>query len=184
MTMPASGGTLTPPVGEGDHTEGRADAPVTLVEYGDYECPFCGMAFPIVQKLQEAMGEELRFVFRNFPLQEAHAHAFHAAVAAEVVGVHEPMFWRMHDILFTHQDALQDKDLIGYATSLVVPPPDIAKAFQGGHFADRVRADFRSGVRSGVNGTPTFFLNGERYDGDWRDPSSFLADLRAVAARA
>jgi protein-disulfide isomerase len=175
-------GALTPPVSASDHAEGSAGAPVTLVEYGDYECPHCGAAFPVTKALQREMGRELRFVFRNFPLREAHPHAQHAAIAAEAAGAHgDAKFWAMHDVMFEHQDALADADLAGYAEALGIPPNEIFAAFEGGPFADRVRADFRSGVRSGVNGTPTFFVNGVRYDGDWRDVQTFAAVLRDAA---
>lgn len=178
--------TLTPPVSATDHAEGPAGAPVTLVEYGDYECPFCGEAFSVTKALQREMGRELRFVFRNFPLREAHPHAQHAAVAAEAVGAHgDAKYWAMHGALFENQHALDDADLVAYAAELGVPEAEIVAAFEGGPFADRVRSDFRSGVRSGVNGTPTFFVNGVRYDGDWRDVRSFVAALReAVSAHA
>jgi protein-disulfide isomerase len=174
--------TLTPAVSASDHAQGPSDAPVTVVEYGDYECSHCGTAFSIVQGLQQEMGKGLRFVFRNFPLKESHPHAAHAAIAAEAVGAHgEPKFWAMHDALFTHQRALEDADLERYAQEIGVPGPEIAQAFLGGPFADRVRGDFRSGVRSGVNGTPTFFVNGARFDGDWRDRATLLHALSAAA---
>lgn len=176
--------SLTPPVSDTDHVEGDANAPVTLVEYGDYECAYCGLAFPIVKTLQQKMGKEMCFVFRNFPLREAHPHAQHAAIAAEAVGAHgERKFWSMHDALYEHQNALEDSDLAEYAGALGVAAGELASAFEGGAIADRVRADFRGGVRSGVNGTPTFFVDGERYDDDWRDVPAFLAALRAAATR-
>ena len=179
-------GTLTPPVSDTDHAEGPAGAPVTLVEYGDYACPHCGAAFPVTKALQREMGRELRFVFRNFPLREAHPHAQHAAIAAEAVGAHgDAKFWAMHDALFENQDALDDAELVAHAKALGVPAAEIVAAFESGPSADRVRADFRNGVRSGVNGTPTFFVNGVRYDGDWRDVRSFVTALREAArARA
>jgi Protein-disulfide isomerase len=174
--------TLTPPVSDRDHVQGPANAKITLVEYGDYECPYCGSAYPVVKQLQNEMGAKMRFVFRNFPLSEAHPHALHAAIAAVSVGMHgEDEFWRMHDMLYEHQDALEDDDLVGYAESIGVPGADVVNAFAGGQSAELVRADFRSGIRSGVNGTPTFFVNGERYDGNWSDAQSFLAALRSAA---
>jgi protein-disulfide isomerase len=174
--------TLAPPVSEMDHAEGPATAKVTLVEYGDYECPYCGSAYLIVKALQKAMGKELRFVFRNFPLREAHPHALHAAIAAEVVGAKgEKAFWGMHDTLYENQRALEDDDLARYAKKFGVTAEELASAFEGGSFADRVRADFRSGIRSGVNGTPTFFVNGDRYDDNWTDIPTFLVALRAAA---
>src|SRR5258708_31155028 len=112
-----SNGQLTPPVSNRDHIAGPDDAPVTLVEYGDYECRYCGMAYPVVKRARQALGDELRFVFRNFPLAEAHPHARVAAEAGEAAGA-QGKFWEMHDTLFEHQDALEAEDLIGYAESL------------------------------------------------------------------
>jgi protein-disulfide isomerase len=155
---------LTPPVSDRDHAQGPPHAPVTLVEYGDFECPHCRRAYPIVKTVQRSMGKDLRFVFRNFPLTKSHEHAAHAAEMAEIAG-QEGKFWEMHDLLFEHQDALEDEDLIGYAASLGIDPTRAAAALAQGLFSERVREDFASGVRSGVNGTPTFFINGARYDG-------------------
>jgi protein-disulfide isomerase len=182
VTATDASSTLTPPVTDRDHAQGPANAKVTLVEYGDYECPYCGRAYPIVKQLQEQLGKQLRFVFRNFPLRQAHPHALHAAIAAEAVGAHgESEFWRMHDTIYEHQDALEDEDLAGYAESIGVPATEIVDAFAGGPIAGRVRADFRGGTRSGVNGTPTFFVNGERYDGNWTDVELFASVLRSAA---
>jgi protein-disulfide isomerase len=182
MTAIDASGTLTPPVSDGDHAQGPGNAKVTLVEYGDYECSYCGRAHPIVKKLQAQLGKQLRFVFRNFPLRQAHPHALHAAIAAEAVGAHgEREFWHMHDTLYEHQDALEDEDLARYAEAIGVPASEIAVAFAGGPFAERVRTDFRGGTRSGVNGTPTFFVNGERYDGNWTDVENFASVLRNAA---
>jgi protein-disulfide isomerase len=174
-------GRLTPPVSERDHVAGTSDAPVTLVEYGDYECPHCGRAYPILKEVQRRLGSQLRFVFRNFPLKEAHPHAQHAAEAAEAAGA-QGKFWEMHDAIFEHQDALEDPDLAQYADALGLDADRLARELEAGVYAKRVRNDFRSGVRSGVNGTPTFFLNGLRYDGDWSDEEAFIGDLRVAAA--
>lgn len=172
--------TLTPPVGEHDHTAGPDDAPVTLVEFGDYECPYCGMAYPIVKAAQRKLGERLRFVFRNFPLREIHPHAQHAAEAAESAGA-QGKYWEMHDIIFEHQHALEDKDLLGYAETLGLDPDRVAGDLAGETYVKHVRDDFRSGVRSGVNGTPTFFINGERYNGPWADELQFVRALEGAA---
>ncbi|NUQ21311.1 MAG: thioredoxin domain-containing protein [Gemmatimonadaceae bacterium] len=178
-----SGGQLTPPLADGDHILGSDDAPLTLVEYGDYECPYCGMAYPIVKEVQQHLGDRLRFAFRNFPLTESHPHAEHAAEAAEEAAV-QGRFWEMHDTLFEHQRALDDTQLVRYAAELGLDASEMERALDEGRRAPRVRRDFRSGVRSGVNGTPTFFINGRRYDGDWTDPSAFLRALRATAEHA
>lgn len=175
-----SDGRLTPPVSERDHVAGPDDAPITLVEYGDYECPSCGMAYPIVKAVQRELGTKLRFVFRYFPLAEIHPHARHAAQAAEAAAA-QGRFWEMHDLIFEHQRALEDRDLIRYAEMLGLDAARIAGELEDGTYAKRVRDDFRSGVRSGVNGTPTFFINGERYEGPWMDEEAFLHALRDAA---
>jgi len=171
---------LTPPVSERDHIAGPDDAPVTLVEYGDYECPYCGMAHPVVKRAQRELGKQLRFVFRNFPLAEAHPHAQIAAQAAEAAGA-QGRFWEMHDMIFEHQDALEVKDLLGYAASLGLDAEQIARDLEAGTYVKRVKEDFRSGVKSGVNGTPTFFVNGARYDGSWANEKAFIGALRDAA---
>jgi len=179
-----SDGTLTPPVSaERDHIAGPESAPVTLVEYGDYQCPYCGMAYPIVKSLQRALGNKLRFVFRNFPLSESHEYAEHAAEAAESAGA-QGKFWEMHDMLYENQEQLTDRDLVSYGEKLDLNAEQIAQDLEDGTFRSRVREDFRGGVRSGVNGTPSFFVNGRRYDGGWNDPEQFLRALRAVADHA
>ena len=179
MTHEAEGPRLVLPVGPRDHGEGPANAPVTLVEYGDYECPHCARAYPIVKAVQKRLGRRLRFVFRNFPLKEMHPHAEHAAEAAEAAGAHG-MFWPMHDALFEGQDALDDEHLIGYAADLGLDARRIAAELGEHAHAPRVREDFLSGVRSGVNGTPTFFLSGRRYDGSWDEEELVASIERAI----
>jgi len=172
--------TLNPPVDAGrDHVQGFADAPVTLVEYGDYECPHCGNAHPIVRSIQQKMDDRLRFVFRNFPLSEIHPHANHAAQAAEAAGA-QGVFWEMHHALFTHQKALADLDLKEIATEAGSDGEKVLEDVIKGTYAARVREDFLSGVRSGVNGTPTFFINGQRYNDAW-DEETLLAALERSA---
>jgi protein-disulfide isomerase len=166
-----------------DHVAGPDEAPVTLVEYGDYECPYCGMAYPIVKAVERELGSQLRFVFRNFPLAEIHPHARHAAQAAEAAGA-QGKFWEMHDMLFEHQDALEDADLVRYAEQLGFDADRVARELEAGTYAKRVRDDFRSGVRSGVNGTPTFFVNGLRYEGSWANEEAFIRALRDAARQA
>jgi protein-disulfide isomerase len=137
----------------------------------------------VVQALQEQLGERLRFVFRNFPLTEIHPHALHAAEAAESVAAQagEDAYWRMHHAIFEHQqdapDALDDEHLVGYATSVGADPAQVAQDLAGNRYEQQVRADFMSGVRSGVNGTPTFFINGARFDGDWTNVKLFASAL-------
>ncbi|HWC73775.1 MAG TPA: thioredoxin domain-containing protein [Gemmatimonadales bacterium] len=166
---------LTVLVGPRDHVQGPSAAPVTLLEYGDFECPHCGRAYPIVKEIQRRLGADLRFAFRHFPLTQIHPHAEHAAESAEATAEHDK-FWPMHDLLFEHQDSLEDPQLIEYATELGIDPEWFASALEDGRFEHRVREQFLSGVRSGVNGTPTFFVNGVRYDGSWDALGDVLAD--------
>jgi protein-disulfide isomerase len=174
---------LTPPVSERDHASGPENAPVTLVEYGDFECPYCGMAYLVVKSAQRELGKQLRFVFRNFPLAEAHPHARLAAQAAEAAAV-QGKFWEMHDALFEHQDALEAEDIAGYAKSLGLDMAQFARDLQDAKYTKRVRDDFRSGVRSGVNGTPTFFINGSRFEGSWANEKAFIHALQEAAQQS
>src|SRR5687767_7997045 len=173
---------LRVPVTADDHAEGPPAAPVTLVEYGDYECPHCGHAYPIVKEVQKQLGSQLRFVFRNFPLREAHPHAQHAAEAAEAAAV-QGRFWEMHDILFERQRALDDAHLEQYARSIGLDESRFLAALTGHDFASRVQRDFTGGVRSGVNGTPTFFINGVRHDDSW-DVATLVSAVRAAIEAA
>jgi len=173
-------GQLTLPVGERDHRQGPDAAPVTLVEYGDYECPHCGRAYLIVKEVQARLGERLRFVFRNFPLTQSHPHAQHAAAAAEAAAA-QGRFWEMHDLLYERQEALEDRDLEQYAAELGLDTVRFAAELAAQTHAPRVREDFMSGVRSGVNGTPTFFINGVRHDDSWA-ADTLTAALGAAAA--
>jgi protein-disulfide isomerase len=173
-------GRLTLPVGPRDHTQGPDEAPVTLVEYGDYECPYCGMAYPIVKLVQKQAGKLLRFAYRNFPLTEVHPHSEQAAEAAESAGAHG-RFWPMHDMLFENQQALGVEALLLYAKAVGVDPRVVATDLANHTYLPRVREDFMSGVRSGVNGTPSFFINGLRFDGDWTNVDSFTAVIASAA---
>ena len=180
MSRRSEAAVLTPAISARDHVKGPADAAVTLVEYGDFECPHCGRAYPIIKAVQQAIGPRLRFAFRNFPLRESHPHAEHAAEAAEAAGA-QGKFWEMHDRLFERQFALDDEYLVEYATDLGLDAQRFAKELAEGAYAPRVREDFRSGVLSGVNGTPTFFIDGVRYDGSW-ELEPLLAALKQQAA--
>lgn len=181
-------GRLTPPVGSHDHVQGGDSFEVTLVEYGDYECPHCGRAFPIVERVKKRMGRRLRFVFRNFPLSEIHPHAEHAAEATESAAANggPAAFWELHRMIFEHQqdgpDALSDDALAQYAEDAGFKANAVLHDIRSGTYRERVRADFMSGVHSGVNGTPTFFIEGVRYDGSWDEES--LLDALDAAARA
>jgi protein-disulfide isomerase len=135
-----------------------------LVEYGDYECPDCAVASVVVDHLKEIFGDRICFVFRHFPVTQIHSHALPAAELAEAAAI-VGRFWEVHSILFKHQDALAERDLLRYADWLAMDNDSLADALTIHAYKNRVREDFTSGVRSGVNGTPTFFLNGARYDG-------------------
>jgi protein-disulfide isomerase len=160
-------------VGPDDHVRGPAEAPLTLVEYGDYECPYCGEAYPIVKEIEEILGDDLRSVFRNFPLTEVHPHAFQAAEAAEAAGGHG-RFWEMHDRLFENQQRLGRDDLLAHAKAVGLDVERFEADLEQGVYEARVRADFLTGVSSGVNGTPTFFVNGVRHNGRY-DLETLLA---------
>jgi protein-disulfide isomerase len=166
---------LTVPVSKRDHIQGPANAAATLLEYGDYECPACGAAHPLVKAIQQTLGDRLCFAFRHFPLNNVHPRAQSAAEAAEAASV-QGAFWEMHDLLFENQDALDYDDLAEYAALLGLDVSRLIKEVVAGAHAGRVREDFSSGVRSGVNGTPSFFINGVRYDGP-RGLDSMLAAL-------
>lgn len=170
---------LTIPVNSSDHIQGEKDATVTLVEYGDFECPYCGRAYPIVKRLQEMEGNKILFVFRNFPLSEVHPHALHAAYAAEAAAK-LGKFWEMHDLLFENQQALEDIDLLAYAKELNLDIPQFSEDMKTEEVIKKVQNDFISGVRSGVNGTPTFFINGQRHDGSYE--LDFLMEAIEMAA--
>jgi len=179
-------GVLRIPVGPDDHQAGPTDAPITLVEYGDFQCPWCFRAHPIVMALQARFGAKLRFVFRNFPLTELHPNAEHAAEAAESVNASSgpDAYWRMHHHIYQHQqdaaNALDDAHLIAYAAAIGGDSTRVGKDLESGAHQARIEADFMSGVRSGVNGTPTFFINGQRFDGEWTRLEQFAAALQGA----
>jgi len=156
--------TLTLPIATRDHMQGPIDAPVALVEYGDYECSFCGEVYPIIKAIQDRLGDKLCFAFRNFPLAKMHPHAQHAAEVAEAAAA-QGKFWEMHDMLYEHQGALDDEHLAEYATAVGLDARGLIAEVQAGAHTARVREDIKSGARGGVNGTPSFFINGGRYDG-------------------
>ncbi len=163
MTQESETARLTLPVGKRDHQWGPETAPVTLVEYGDFECPSCGEAYPIIKEIKLRLRDRLRFVFRHFPLTQVHPHAQHAAEAAEAAAAQEK-FWQMHDCLFEHQQALDDAHLVHYALALHFDEETFKREMTEHAHTNRVREDVLSGVGSGVNGTPTFFINGVRHD--------------------
>jgi protein-disulfide isomerase len=164
---------LAEPIEPDDHIEGNPQAPLKIVEYGDYECPFCRRAYLQMKPVIAEAGDRLGYVFRNFPLTQVHPHAENAAEAAEIAGRYG-RFWEMHGMLFENQDALDDGSLIRYAVALGISADEFADQLASHVMAPRVRADFMSGLRSGVSGTPTFFINGDRFEGSSDDLVTLL----------
>jgi protein-disulfide isomerase len=179
MSRTYSPPTLTEPVGPNDWADGPADAPVTFVEYGDFECPHCGALESVLKELRRLAGPGMRFVFRHFPLTSSHPHAEIAAEAAEAAGA-QGAFWPMHDALLANQQALEVDDLVGYAAALGLDEDRVTADLASHVYEPMVREDFMSGVRSGVSGTPTFFINGTRYDGDYELDALAQAIRRAA----
>ena len=171
--------SLQPPVSAKDHFQGRSDAVIQLVEYGDYQCSLCGQAYPIIKSIQQEFGDDLRFVFRNFPLSEIHHHAKLAAVAAEAADRHGK-YWEMHDMLFVNQLELHRSALMTYAQMIDLDLFQFEKDLDDNLLFEKVEADFESGLRSGVNGTPSFFINGIKYNGGWEEPSLSLFIKRKI----
>jgi protein-disulfide isomerase len=170
---------LITPVNIGtDHIRGSVDAPISIVEYGDYECPYTGMAYPIVKEIMKQFNDKVYFVFRNFPLNDIHPHAQHAAEAAEVAATQDK-FWQMHDYLFEHQKALDDNHLLQYAGKLGLDINKFKKEVIEHTYAPLIEESLKSGIDSGVQGTPTFFVNGERYEDSW-DLETFCNFLKTL----
>jgi protein-disulfide isomerase len=155
---------LKSPVNSTDHIRGNSNAPLELVEYGDFECSDCGHAYPIIKAIQQALGDDLKFVFRNFPLTQIHPHAVNAAVATEAAAL-QNKFWEMHDIILQNQKHLEFEDLLLYAKKIDLDSNQFKGDMQKNALLAKVEADFESGVRSGVNRTPSFFINGVKYEG-------------------
>ena len=163
-----------------DWIRGDVEAPVTILEYGDFECPYCGMAYPVLEALIVDYPDMNRLVFRNFPITTAHPHAALAAEAAETAGA-QGKFWEMHDMLFTNQDRLEPGDLRDYAQEIGLHMARFDQEMRSHAHQDEVRRDFRRGIQDGVNGTPTIFLNGLRYDGP-RDYRSLLSVIESLVS--
>ena len=174
--------TLTMPVSERDHRRGGEGAPLTLLEYGDYECPQCRQAYPIVRAIERSFGDRLRFAFRHFPLTNVHPHAQRAAEAAEWAAA-QGVFWPMHDAIYEGGARLSDGRLIDIAVEMGTPGVSLPEAWAAHTFFARVKEDFLSGLASGVTGTPSFFINGVRHEGAW-DLASLTRALEAAAQRS
>ena len=163
------------PVTKSDHSIGNPASGRILVEYGDYQCSHCGVAFPLIRKLLRQHGDDICFIFRNFPLEESHPAAVIAALAAEAAAL-QGKFWNMHDELYENQAELSADNILGFAAALQLDMSRFSHDWQSQQLLDRVEKDLEGGLRSGVNGTPTFFLNGERYD-DYDETYQSLAML-------
>jgi protein-disulfide isomerase len=160
--------SLRPPVSEADHIQGNRNAPIELLQYGDYQCPYCWKAYPIVKRLQSELGENVKFVFRNFPLTKIHPHAKIAAIASEAAAI-QNKYWEMHDILYEKHKQLDPTAILGYAKELGLDQALFESDLEKPELAEKVETHFLSGLRSGVNATPTFFINGEKYTESWDD---------------
>lgn len=157
---------LIPAVNSNDHIWGNMNAPLELVEYGDYECPFCGQAHPIVKSIKEKLGADIKFVFRNFPLRKIHPNAYPAAVATEAAAL-QGRFWEMHDIVFENQKTLEPESILFFADKLGLDIERFQKDILDETLFLKARKDFESGMKSGVNRLPAFFVNGKKFNGDW-----------------
>lgn len=170
---------LKNPVTDQDHASGAATAPVTLLEYGNFECPYCGQAFPVLQQVRKLLGDDLRFVFRHFPTVRTHPHSLRAATAAEAAGA-QGKFWEMHDELFTHQHQLEDQHLFRYATRIGLDVEKFSLDMTENVLSSRIEADYDcSLVDEHITGTPTFYINGVRWTGSV-DVAPMLAAIKAA----
>lgn len=166
--------SLKPAVSNTDHAQGNLNADLVIVEYGDYQCPYCGAAYPVLKELMGKFGSQIKFVFRNFPLSEMHQYARMAALAAEAANL-QGKFWEMHDAIYENQRNLGEKFLSMLAGKLNLDIPQFEKDLENSELAKRVDADFESGIVSGVNGTPSFYVNGKKFDGGAEDLFQLLS---------
>ncbi|KOS04759.1 disulfide bond formation protein DsbA [Flavobacterium akiainvivens] len=160
--------SLKPAVNKNDHAQGNLKSDLVIVEYGDYQCPYCRAAYPVLKELGREFGSQLKFVFRNFPLSEMHQYARVAAIATEAANL-QGKFWEMHDAIYENQENLNEKFLIKLAKQLNLNISQFEKDLQNPELGNKVDSDFESGVMSGVNGTPSFFVNDKKFDGSARD---------------
>lgn len=171
---------LTPPISRNDHTLGDLDAPLQMLEFGDYQCPYCGAAQPVIQEIRRELGDRLLYAFRNFPLVQVHQYAEQAAEAAEAAGA-QGKFWEMHDLLYQNQHALDYNHLVGYADQLGLDVEKFQQDLRDHAYRAKIASDYRSGEESGVPGTPTFFLNGIMYQGPI-EPDAIIAAIRQAVS--
>ncbi len=167
---------------QNDHVQGPFDAPVEIIEYADYQCPYCKNAHYVIKEIHKQLGDNLKFIFRNFPLTDMHPYALHAAMAAEIAGG-QNKFWEMHDTLYDNQDALDDYYLLQYAKDLNLDIDKFEKDFKDKKYLRKIQDDFESGTKNGVQGTPAFFINGKQYNGNWMSPD-FIKHLHSFINKA
>lgn len=167
--------TLKPEVSLNDHIQGNDTASITIVEFGDYQCPYCGNAYPIVKEIEETFGHQIKFVFRNFPLANAHPYALPAAIAAEAAAL-QNKYWEMHDALYENQYRLGDELFAELAETIGLDLEQFEKDSASETLTQKIEADFESGMRSGVNGTPSFYVNGTKFDGGATDLYQMLKE--------
>ncbi|PVD52392.1 disulfide bond formation protein DsbA [Terrimonas sp.] len=163
---------LMPAVNSSDHIYGNKRALIELVEYGDYQCLYCGRAYPLIKNMQKELGPHLKVVYRNFPLSKSHPYAFAAAIAAEAAALQDK-FWEMHDTVFENQEILNIDSLIDFAEMIGLNLEKFKQDIQKKVLADKVERDFESGLRSGVNKIPSFYINGNKYEGNWEEGGLF-----------
>ncbi|RYD77709.1 MAG: DsbA family protein [Sphingobacteriales bacterium] len=167
--------TLKPQISEKDHVQGGLSAAIEIVEFGDYECPHCGDAYPIVKEIEETFGNQIKFVFRNFPLKEAHPLAFPAALAAEAAAL-QGRFWEMHDAIYENQYRLSEELFVELAETIGLDLDRFTEDSEADETQQKIEDDFESGIRSGVNGTPSFYVNGTKFDGGVMDLYQMLKE--------
>ena len=160
--------SLKPSVSTTDHAQGNDKADLVIVEYGDYQCPYCGAAYPVLKELIKEFGSQVKFVFRNFPLSEMHQYARPAAIAAEAANL-QGKFWEMHDAIYENQGSLNELFLFELAEKIGLNVSQFKTDIQKAELEDKVDSDFESGIMSGVNGTPSFFVNGNKFNGSAMD---------------
>lgn len=160
--------SLKPLVSKTDHVQGNDNADLTIVEYGDYQCPYCGAAYPVLKELMKEFKGQVKFVFRNFPLSEMHPYARPAAIAAEAADL-QGKFWEMHDVIYENQQSLNENFLFQLAEKIGLNLSQFKEDIQKTELEKKVDSDFESGIISGVNGTPSFFINGNKFNGGAED---------------
>ncbi|CAM3740863.1 DsbA family protein [Flavobacterium chungbukense] len=168
--------SLKPAVNKTDHIQGKKNAKIVIVEYGDYQCPYCGAAYPILKEMMKKYGERIQFIFRNFPLSEMHKYARSAAIVAEAAAL-QGKFWEMHDAIYENQEYLSETFLLELAEKLELDPHQLNIDIKKSELASKVDSDFESGVLSGVNGTPSFFVNGRKFNAGADDLMQLMSEI-------